>query len=277
MPGARHGHEERFGERLHRVGNVRAAEVLGELAEVEADVAVVGGGVEFEAPHVRRTRLFGKVVERGEELDLVAHLVGGNGVSERRGSLDVQIGSLRHHPPEQRDVEAVFGRIERFFRELRQLLVVELRGVELLFGGVLRVGARLRFAEKEERVVAERGGDFLSTRLRFFLIRAERDAGFGEVGREVFGFALFASDAECHAEIVHFEAHLALPALRADAGAGRAADHRGFRSANVVAVQAGDRKGLEDVELDALACIRLDFKNLKTREAVYELLFDKKS
>jgi hypothetical protein len=51
--------------------------------------------------------------------------------------------------------------------------------------------------------------------------------------------------------------HLPLPALAADAGARRATYTGAFRGAHIVAIEAGNGKGLEDVEFDALAFERI--------------------
>lgn len=42
----------------------------------------------------------------------------------------------------------------------------------------------------------------------------------------------------------------AFPALAADAGAGNSSDHGGFRCSEVVAVQARDGEGLDDVKFE---------------------------
>jgi hypothetical protein len=50
---------------------------------------------------------------------------------------------------------------------------------------------------------------------------------------------------------MHRKAHGPLPCLRTDAGALHAADDGGLGGAHIVAVEAGNGKGLQDVKFDA--------------------------
>ena len=62
-----------------------------------------------------------EIVKCREKFDFVVDAVCGDGVGKRGGGMDVEIGGLRHHAPEQGYVEPVNGGIEMGFMSLSQL------------------------------------------------------------------------------------------------------------------------------------------------------------
>ena len=166
---------------------------------------------------------------------------------------DIHVGSLGDHTAEQGNIQRVHSRVDGLLRHFGQLLIFELRRIELQFARVLSKGVGLRFADEQQRIVDQEFGDFFATSLRCSFIGPRLTAGTDKQA-----FRLFGARCELDAEGRHGEAHLTFPALRANPCTGHAADHSGFRRTDIVAVKAGHREGLQDVVLDTGIGIGID-------------------
>ena len=161
------------------------------------------------------------------------------------GGLHVQFSRLRHHAAEQGDVGAIHGRVEVFLGQLVNFLVLDLSGIEVLFLCVLGKCPGLSFGEEVQGVLGQRLGDGLATGLGLFFAGAPFQAGLAHDFVHFLG-----AHGERNAEIMQGQPNLALPALGTDPGTGGASDDGGLGRAHVVAVEAGDRKRLQDVIFD---------------------------
>lgn len=255
LPGRGHGQIERLDEARYRVSESAPFQRAGKLTEVESDIAVIGCGVELQTAHVGRTlgdKPHGVVVKGGEEFYFAVRPVRGQGMSEAGRGGDVEFGRLRHHAAEKRDVQPVFGGIEVFLMDF-----FELRGESVLFYGRLHgeiarqrgfgYGAGLAFGKEEQRVVHKGFGESFGE--CFCLFRF--GSGFHTGPGENFGH-LLGTQSGFHAEFPKLKAYLPFPALGAYAGTGYPAHHGAFGRTHIVAVQAGDGKGLENMEFDAV-------------------------
>ena len=167
-------------------------------------------------------------------------------MGKRGGGFDVHVGGFGHHAAKQGDVQGVQRGVEGFFGDFGQLFVFEFAGVKAV---VLRIGGKgggFAVADEQQSVVHDEFCQFLAAFLGLAFCGPGLLAG---LGKEAGG--LLGARGQLHAKPGHGQAHLALPALRADACAGHAADHGSFGRTHVVAVQAGDGERLQDVVLDA--------------------------
>ena len=190
----------------------------------------------------------------------------GDGVGKRGGGMDVEIGGLRHHAPEQGDVEPVDGGVEMGFMSLSQLrgqygLSRFFDGGGLRFKGLCRGefgdGFRLIFREEIQGIFSQQRGAGLTERLCLF-----RCGPLGFTGFREHPGNLFCAHADFDAELLKGQPYMTLPALGADAGTGYPADHRALGGAYVVPVQAGNRKRLKDMEFNGQRRL------LKTHKAI---------
>ena len=141
--------------------------------EVEGGKTVIGGGVELQGSgHPGARFLLGlKVIDRGEEVDLVVGLVRGKGMGEHRGAFHLQGVVVGHHAAENSDVGGVFRQariLERFLDRVLEdpchelsklfwaqfLFVLVLLRDRLFFGIILRIIFSASFAVSTEETAS---------------------------------------------------------------------------------------------------------------------------
>lgn len=221
-------------------------------AQIQTAVTVVGGGAEFEGADHAGTGVGGillPVVHGGKEIHFIGGMVGGKRVGKHRGSFHIQRRIVGNHTAKQGDVGGVqpgrlFGGFFRIFAtSYSRGDLVDFSGREEDSGGDVTGGFLFLFVE-----LAEGFGDgfgFLRRRLRCQSVFCQ---GGGESVEEK--PAADALEALRLAVLAGMDAGGPFEALAGQPGAVYPAEERGFRGADVIPVQAGAGKGLEDVEFD---------------------------
>ncbi len=230
LPCGRHGKVQCLGEAGHGIGEASATQRFSKLAEVEAHIAVVGRGIEFQRAHVPgalQDDTHRIVIHSGEELHFRRGAVRGNGVGETGCSLHIQLGRLSHHPAKEGDVEAIHRRVEVSLVDLpeigREPLALFADGgfrIKIMGESGFGNGCSFAFGKKEQCVIDENAGNGFSKGAGPGFFRTPLHAGFGQDVSDLLG-----AQGRFHAKFVELQAHLPLPALGADTRAGHAAHH----------------------------------------------------
>ena len=241
-----HGQQERLDKALHGLRRL-AFQMLRQLPHIDGGIAVEGGRVEFHSSQVPRARMLlrGTVIYRGKIVVFIVDFMGGNAVGNLGGSIIIERGVTGHHAAEETDVETVLNSGQGLLDEALDFLVLDRLRIESLLLDLFGKFREFRIREENQRIVRELVTDRLGTGGRLFFLATAGDECVLEDFHD-----LLRAKTEPHTEVVHLKAHGSLPGLRAHAGARHASDHAGFGTARVVAVQARDGKGLQNVKFN---------------------------